>query len=299
VFTFTADNPEGPFQPDLEAYRLCGSSHDLRQLGYRGKLGEIGVNYLASFARGNGELLLTNAMISMWQGTEAVWFAPIRKAVVDRRGHLRMGYWPGNEALKGKELPVDLSRCERVHPVKQKDGHVVQAAARRIELRDARALFNRHGGGGTIALLDGTFDLGVGLVLEGTLTLRDPSEGEATHRIPVSAGFYFDEEPGRGKSILLETYGITRIDRTDFRKGRLSFVREDTTGPGCATVAGALESRPHRFRLLVRMDMFEMYLDDVLVQSFFISPQSTGRIGFLVEDGVCLVENVKAWRMSL
>lgn len=299
VFTFVADDPKGPFRPDPEAYRLCGTSHDLRQLGYGGKIGEIGVNCLASFARGDGELLLTNAIVSGWGGSEAVWFAPVRKAVVDARGHLRMGYWPGNEALKGAPIPLDLGRCRQIHPAAPKERHTVQAAGSRAELQDARGLFDRHGGGGTIALLDNTFDLERGFILEGRLTLRDTSEGEPTHRIPVSGGFYFEDAAGHGKAILLETYGITRIDRVDLREGRLACAREDTTGPGCATVGGAVEGRRHAFRLLVRRDMFELYLDDQLVQSFLIAPHSSGRVGFVVEDGACVVEDVKAWAMNL
>jgi len=298
TFTFVADRPAGPFRPDLEAYRLCGSSNDLGQLGYGGILGRIGIQDLASFARGDGELLLTNVTVSAWEGVEAIWFTPIKKAVVDGGGHLRMGYWRGNEALKGREIPLDLARCERVHPAEDVAGHTVRAGGGRIEIADRRALFNRHGGGGTIALLPERFDLRAGVVLEGALTLLDTSEGELTHRIPVSAGFYFEESPGRGKTLLFETVGITRIDRVDFSEGKLAFAREDTTGPGCATVAGAAEGRAHAFRLFLRLDMFELYLNDRLVQTFFISPRPTGRVGFAVEAGACVFAGVRAWRMT-
>ena len=243
TFTFVADQPAGPFRPDLEAYRLCGNSHDLGQLGYSGKLRNIGVQDLASFGRGDGELLLTNCMVSGWAGVEDVWFAPIKKAIVDGGGHLRMGYWQGNEALKGREISIDLARCERVHPAIEDAAHTVRAVGNRIELTDPRTIYNRHAGGGTIVILPDYFDVRAGVVLEGTLTLLDTSEDELTHRIPVSAGFYFEESPGRGKTVLFETLGITRIDRVDYSSGKLAFVREDTTGSGCATAASAAEGR--------------------------------------------------------
>lgn len=298
TFTFVADQPAGPFRPDLEAYRLCGNSHDLGQLGYSGKLRNIGVQDLASFGRGDGELLLTNCMVSGWAGVEDVWFAPIKKAIVDGGGHLRMGYWQGNEALKGREISIDLARCERVHPAIEDAAHTVRAVGNRIELTDPRTIYNRHAGGGTIVILPDCFDMQAGVVLEGTLTLLDTSEDELTHRIPVSAGFYFEELPGRGKTVLFETLGITRIDRVDYSSGKLAFVREDTTGSGCATAASAAEGRTHAFRLLLRLDMFELYLNDRLVQAFFISPQPSGRLGLVVEDGACVFAGVRAWQVT-
>jgi hypothetical protein len=97
------------------------------------------------------------------------------------------------------------------------------------------------------------FDFGNGLVLEGRMQVIDWGWGADTHIIPVSAGFYFEEQPGQGKAILMETYGITRIDRVETSGGVLSFVREDTTGPGCASLGGITEGTRHTFRLYLQI----------------------------------------------
>jgi len=71
-FTFVADSPTGPFKLDQDAWRLCGSS------GYPGNLG---VQFLASFARGNGEILFSQ-YISTAKGTwpaKEVWLVPLKR----------------------------------------------------------------------------------------------------------------------------------------------------------------------------------------------------------------------------
>jgi hypothetical protein len=73
----------------------------------------------------------------------------------------------------------------------------------------------------------------------------------------------------------------------------------DVTGPGCATVGGAHSGRDHSFRLFIRMDMIEAYLDDLLVQTFHIPEERSGRLGFFVQSGTVELRNLQAWSMSL
>ncbi len=86
---------------------------------------------------------------------------------------------------------------------------------------------------------------------------------------------------------------------------RLEFHAEDAIGPGCAAPAGIRPHTNHAFRLLIRKNMFEFYLDDMLVQTFNTThePGTVGltpqRIGFIVENGQGVFENVKAWGMDL
>jgi len=35
-----------------------------------------------------------------------VWMLPMRKPIVDNAGRLRMGYWEGNDALRGPSVPL-------------------------------------------------------------------------------------------------------------------------------------------------------------------------------------------------
>ena len=41
------------------------------------------------------------------------WLPPLKRAVVDASGHLRLGYWKGNEILQGVALNVDLAIARR------------------------------------------------------------------------------------------------------------------------------------------------------------------------------------------
>ncbi len=299
MFTFVSDEPCGPFRPDLEAFRLCGNSLDLAEVG--GTRGAVGVQTLGCFGRGkDGELLLTNYTPTLWGSAgEKICLTPLKRAVVDQGGHLRMGYWPGNEAMKGRKLAIEMSDCARLHPVEVDEAHIVRGSGSRLELKDRKIPFQRGGGGGVVALMANRFDLAKGVVLEGSMTVIDEGWGPETHIIPVSSGFYIEERPGEGLALNLETYGITRMDRMICRDGKLSFRCLDVTGPGCATVGGIHAGRKTPFRLLVRRDIVELYLDGLLVQTFFFSAQATGKLGFLVQDGGCLFEDVAAWEMSL
>lgn len=85
----------------------------------------------------------------------------------------------------------------------------------------------------------------------------------------------------------------------------IDFLPEDTIGPGCAAPAGILPHTNHSFRLLIRKNMFELYLDDMFVQTFNTThaPGSIGltpeRIGFIAQNGQGLFDNLKIWSMNL
>jgi hypothetical protein len=90
----------------------------------------------------------------------------------------------------------------------------------------------------------------------------------------------------------------TRIGRLTTRgDGTLMFSSEDVTGKGCATVTGVEDGRQHTFRLLCRMEMFELYIDDLLVQTYARQPGS-GKVGFLVGNAQAEFSNLEAWTMS-
>ena len=152
----------------------------------------------------------------------------------------------------------------------------------------------------TVAVLDSTFDCNKGVVIEGTIqaTCRD------RRLVASSVGFYLEEKPGEGTAILLHSYGRTEIGKMTLTD-RIDFRPEDTIGPGCAAPAGIVPHTNHTFRLLIRKNMFELYLDDMLVQTFNTTHEPGGigltpqRLGFIAENGQGLFENVKAWSMTL
>ena len=79
MYTFIGDTPRGPFRPDIGAFRLLGntrtrSTHFLR---FYELPNEVLVNHF----------LFTRSL--------KAWLAPLKKAVIDDQGHLRLAYWRG------------------------------------------------------------------------------------------------------------------------------------------------------------------------------------------------------------
>jgi hypothetical protein len=250
MFVFVADDPRGPFRPQADAMRLCGNS-------------EQNISWLAVWCRGSGELLISN-YASMSPGDMSPWLLPLRKPVVDRSGVLRLGWWKGNEALKGR--PLALSRTSTTF-----DGTQGYAAT----------------------YLDETFSPERGVVLEGTLRAQALAAGAA-------AGLALDEGEGTSLATLM---GIGAPEGRETRIGHLqaaagTFNALDVTGKHCATVTGLEDGREHTFRLLSRRGMFELYVDDLLMQTYVYKP-GAGRLGFAVRNAKADIKSLRAWEMSL
>ena len=261
MFTFVADNPRGPFRPVGETFRLSGNS-------------EKYVGWLAAWSRAKDELLISN-YASMPVDGRAPWLLPLRKPVLDQKGQLRLGWWKGNEALKGEPMPL----------------------GKRV------LTLNGEGkpGGYDVVYLDEKFVPSQGLVLEGRLKVKASVQ---IHPVPAKAvaGFVIEEKGGTAMAVQL---GIGKPEDRETHIGRLTtdpdgtrtFASEDVTGKGCATVTGVEDGKEHNFRLLCRMEMFELYIDDLLMQTYTHRPGS-GRVGFLVLNGQAEFSDLKAWAMS-
>lgn len=291
VYTLIGDTPTGPFRADAAAYRLCGNSTRW-------------VALWARFCPTEAELLVNGYMYSGHSyETGETWLPPLKRAVVDARGHLRLGYWKGNDALQAVPLNVDLGRFRKVYPDEAKaDCSCKPLASGRLELQaqpERDSIVRRHVPT-TVAVLDSPIDFDRGVVLTGTIraTCRDP------RLVASSVGFYLEEKPGEGTVILLHGYGRSEIGKLSLRGG-LALDVEDVIGPGCAAPAGILPHTDHAFRLLIRKNMFEFYLDDLLVQTFNTTHESGGigltprRVGFVAQNGLGFLENVSAWAMAL
>jgi hypothetical protein len=280
MFTFTSDNPRGPFKLDPTAWRLCGASqaHPPLPTG-------TGVQQLACWVRGNGELLISNYLT--WGN---IVLLPLRKPVVDADGHLRLGYWKNNDAAKGRPLALNMDQCEQVFPREP-----------RLLVTDARSVRLKAEGTDPVvrsraaALLRQAFDLEQGVILEGTI------EVAAGRNRPCCAGFYLEAKQGEGTGIALEAsdaalrcsyVGALKLGK------QWDFHSCDETGPGCATVTGIVPGRKHTFRLWLHHNIFELYIDDLLMQTMAVG-ERTGRVGFLVQNGVATVTDLKAWSMNL
>ena len=85
--------------------------------------------------------------------------------------------------------------------------------------------------------------------------------------------------------------GKLRMD-TDFH-----FEPLDVTGRNSATVTGLDEGKAHTFRLWIRGGQMELYIDDLLMQSFFFL-KSSGRIGFISQESDAEFSNLKFYQMN-
>jgi hypothetical protein len=267
MYTLVSDGPQGPFRSDTKAYRLCGTTSRT-------------VTWLAAWARAKDELLISNYASfasDKWRPS----MLPLRKPVVDKDGHLRLGWWKGNEALKGKPLTLETNTVE-------------------LNARGERSHYQ-------VVYLNEAFDLHKGVVLEGRVkagpAAAQGDSNDTNSKAKPAAGFVFEEGQGKSMAIRLgigqpedrETH-IGRLQTT--AEGKMQFQSEDVTGKGCATVTGIENGKEHRFRLLVRRGMFELYIDDMLMQTYVYKP-SSGKVGFVAHNANVVFSDVRAWNMSL
>jgi hypothetical protein len=298
VMVFTSDSPTGPFRPDKEAFRLCGNT-------------TRDTNWLAKTFRWRGGILLSNWTTTELDGSypgifgngKSLRIGPLKKLVADPHGHLRIAWWPGNEAAKGKGIELDRARIEFVHPAPPHRGKNNSLKT------DGGTLVLTAGRDGGIAMLPRTFDFNTGIILEGAVKATEPRTSVGTHWLAAAAGFYLEQTPGRGMLVQLETLGLTRtgvfeyapapaFDADEFRVaahgntnrsgpylGLSRFTQEDVIGSlGYAPPCGLRNGTAHRFRLLVKDGVWELYLDDLYVQTY-ITGSASGRLGLFAKSG--------------
>ncbi len=289
VYTLVADTPTGPFRPDAAAYRLCGNS-------------ERWVSLWARPCRTPAALLISSYMYDGYSyETGQTWLPPLKMARADAGGHLRLAYWHGNEALKGPSQPLDPDSLTQVHPTVAAACHI-EAGDRGVDLvaGPEQPSFDRPGVPAVIALAPAGLDFARGVVIEGTV--------EATcddrRLVAPEVGFVLADHDRQGTALLLEAAGRTRIGRLRW-SAQFDFASEDVIGPGCASPMGIAPHRPHRFRLLVRRNMFEFYLDDLHVQTYNTTSErgTTGPVpatwGLLARNGRGIFRDISIAPMTL
>ncbi len=312
LFTFVGDSPTGPFRPDREAFRLCGTT-------------TRDTNWLAKTFHWNGEILLSNWITTsldksfpgIFGNGKSLWVGPLKKLKVDTGGHLRIAWWDGNEQARSDLIPADLIGAEHIHPA---PGHRGSFSA--LKVRGPDEIHLSGGRDGSIALLPVKFDLKTGLIMEGVLKAYETRGHVGTHWHPAAAGFYLEETPGRGLLIQMETLGLTRIGIFEYSAtsafkadeyrvaaygninrggsylGLSRFIQEDVVGPqGFATPCGIKSGTTHYFRLLVKEGMFELYLDDLLVQTY-ITGDASGRMGLFARSGPVEFRGIQIWQIG-
>lgn len=231
---FIGDKPEGPFRiQEKNARLLFGHTHFAR---------------FAQSADGSGPLVVHHLIGPTGLDTSPrASFAPIKRAIVDKEGILRLAYWEGNDRLKTKPVPVQLA---------------------------ARAK-------GRMRMFANCFETQPGLILEGRF-----AKSKGTRFLSLNQGLYIETSPGRGVGILvsggLVRLGTIRGDATAFRMD--SFInRQWSPGP-----------QP-RFRLLLRGDLIEFYLNDHLMQSYALPEPATGKLGLIHNGDPDCIDRLQAW----
>jgi hypothetical protein len=260
MYTFVGDSPEGPFTADHDAYRLLASNG----------------TYFSRFYPSPDGMLVNHHSIEKDDEGRLIWMAPLKKAVVDDGGHLRLGYWPGNEAVKGKEIAIDLTTATAVYPTADRGQWKITPD------RFAAEEYSRGG----ILMLDSVFDTESGIVLEASVEVK------ATPRGWGGAGIYIElnAEGHSGTGFMLQTRGCTEIGAMS-EKGNFN--------PDYKADSGITPVRMVLLRIFLRRTMVEIYLDDLLVQCYSFQEIPTGRLGLTFESCEAVFENVKAWEMNL
>ena len=118
------------------------------------------------------------------------------------------------------------------------------------------------------------------------------------------AGFYLPEANPTDAVAILHGIGEpkgreTQIVRLVDHQGKRTSTLLDLTGRHAATVTGLLPGKKHSFRILLRVDVFELYIDDLLMQTYIYKPGDKGRFGFIVKNANATISDLRMWKMSL
>jgi len=221
-----SDSPFGPFAPAARNRRLLvgNASYFCRFVDIPG---EVLVNHQSWLPAETGFVDINTDFAT------DVRLAPLKRAVWDEEGTLRLMWWQGNQRAKNKRVRVELSEA---------------ASATNPTLLNTRS------------------EQGQTLILEGVLTLPEPTNAVAT-------GLYLQGSEETGTAFLVQEngavdYGAIRSDGTQFQqKGHVD--RE------------LVLKSSVRFRLIRKGRMTEFYLNDVLMQCYCLPEQGAGHIGFL------------------
>ena len=296
VYTLIGDSPDGLFKPDITAYRLNGNS-------------KRWINMWARFCRADNELLISSYLYDGYTYEKgSTYLPPLKKAVADDFGHLRMRYWCGNEAVKGRKLPFDCNNNSIIFNDAlltnlQKRFKIINDKT--FELSTCEEIPSYEQGDyvpTAIVQNEFLFDFYKGVILEGKIKITS----EAARCVAGSIGFYLAENSESGTYILFDSYGVTRIGQLTVKNNHLNFVAEDETRTGfCAAIAGITPQEYHTFRIFARKNMFETYIDDCYIQTFntthFINTigVTPKKIGFIIQNGIGIFEDICVYEMNI
>ena len=262
MYVLSSKSQTGPYRLDPGQRLLLGNSPKR-------------LNYFARFYRCGEELLLNHHTVPRQPGGES-YFSPLKTVHCDAAGILSLRWWSDNEGLKGRPQPVVLERC---------DFYGLQPSECPVE---AGRLHLAAAAGG-LAILPGQYDLACGVILEADLTFYE-SRGPL-----CGVGLFIEGDPINAGTLLMAQSDdrLTVGPYSSPSRDGYAFQPED---------AKPLPFKPgqtSRWRLLLRNEFAELYVDDELIQGYTLPHVPDGRLGFVIEAGTASVANVRAWEMSL
>ena len=211
-------------------------------------------------------------------GRYDVWLLPLRKPVAaqqaDGTPFLRLGYWSGNDVLRGASIqPTSPSTID----VNCTTSGLYSVAW----LAELDASTHSTGAYVTASLSANQEGAAVGFAIE------TPGSTTESTAILLTVGHESDAAPAATNATIL---------RADSSRGVVNVI--DTAGAfacggkmknttcGVASITSVVPAVNHAVRLFVRRGMFEMYLDELLVTShvysYKSSPSSSGRVGLAI-----------------
>jgi hypothetical protein len=262
MYVATSKTQYGPFRLQKDQQLLLGSSPSV-------------YTYFARFYQFGSEILVNHHAIARTTAQKEfnagpnVMFAPLKRASVNENGILSLCWWPGNEALKGRQLPSELAQCTFSRGLTAK------------QIQDDTLTFSAPAN--AFAYLPFHYDLEKGVVIEATLTLLSPTW------LLSSIGLFVEgQPPGSGSVALIQSNDWFTIGPYN----GFNFKSEDSK-----PIQAAIDKANH-WRILIRGPYIEVYVDNSYVQSYTFTHPNSGRLGFVVEAGSAKVQSLKVWEMS-
>ena len=194
---------------------------------------------------------------------------------MDSEGTLRLGWWKGNEKIKGKRLKFNTKEKSNV------DSKIFMA----------EDIYNTEDG----IILEGIIPLEGNDLFEMDFVDFLTEEGKNTiEKIKSNilqkmklTGLFIEYENEKGIVFLFDGRGVMRFGSIDSNglgfKCHGHVTREMDFGKSA------------RFRLLIKSSMVEIYLDDVLMQSYNLTKPATGKIGVIPGNKKDILGSIKVW----
>ena len=221
------------------------------------------------------------------------WLGTIKILQEAAPGKLLIKYWPGNEKLKGKKV-FDLKTASFPSTPSPQ-------AIPTTKWEFSGGVLKGQSGGSGLAFfeLDPNYEKGVVIELELTLSGDGAAGLFFGSEIPDYENHPWLKSLPRASAELYEGLGCLANRRGLYEFGSVGY---GFCGPVFMPENHSLhpvpEGKPAHWRILIRGEFIELYVDDDLVQCYGFSKPATHNLGIFVERGGVEVKNLKVYRFT-